>query len=304
MDLADFPLDDRLAQSLIVAQFPALRPVRISARYEGMDHHAVEINGSWIFRFPKRAEGEPMLARELQLLPEITPRIRVQAPRYEFIGVSSHDFPCIFAGYRKIAGTPALDFPPGALVPGAIVRQLSSVISAIHAFPIRVADQLGVVDLEEFEDIERLRASTLDEIAEIANAVPARTLARCRAFVDDAGSLSTPPVTSRGLLHGDLSAEHILVEPAAGQIFGIIDWADACVGDRAYDFKFLWVWLGEDAVRRLLSQHDRNVDVGFLDRVRYYGICTAIGELAYGLSTGRERNLRLGREALVMNLGE
>lgn len=302
--MADLPFDDHLAQALVGAQFPALRPVRVSARYEGMDHHALEINGTWIFRFPKRTECEPMLARELRLLQKFAPIIPVPVPRYEFIGRPSHDFPCLFAGYRKIDGISALDCSPDALDESAITRQLSSIMSAIHGFPIGDAEQLGVVNLEEFEDIERLRTSTLEELSEITHVVPASTLARCRSFVDDAGSLSTPPVGSRSLLHGDLSAEHILIEPASAQIVGLIDWADACVGDRAYDFKFLWAWLGEEAVRRLLSQYDGNVDVGFLDRVRYHGTCTAVGEVAYGLSTGREGNLRLGLTALKRQFGD
>src|SRR5262245_54937317 len=106
---ADWPLDDGLVERLIAAQFPRLAPVRVTRRYGGMDHHAVEIGSAWIFRFPKRAECEPLLRRELALLPHVAPIVPVQVPLYEFIGAPTSDFPFVFAGYRKLSGVPAID---------------------------------------------------------------------------------------------------------------------------------------------------------------------------------------------------
>src|SRR5690348_694214 len=98
----DLPLDDDLARRLITAQFPALGPVQVTGRYGGMDHHAVEVDGVWIFRFPKRPECEPMLRRELKLLPAIVARLPVAVPRYKHVGSATADYPCAFAGYRKL----------------------------------------------------------------------------------------------------------------------------------------------------------------------------------------------------------
>lgn len=100
------------------------------------------------------------------------------------------------------------------------------------------------------------------------------------------------------LLHGGLGAEHLLIDPRTGRVVGLIDRADACLGDPAYDLNFLWAWLGEDFVARVLGHYAGPVDPGFLSRVRFYGACTAVGEVVYGLATGREGNLRLGLVAL------
>lgn len=300
----DLPLEDGLAERLIGTQFPSLGSIRVSARHGGVDHHAVEINDTWIFRFPKRAECEAMLSRELRLLPELASFMPVQVPEYEFIGAPSHEFPCLFAGYRKLPGTPAIECAPGVVDLQAVGRDLGPILSALQAVPLDFAALIGVVNLEDFESADGLRTGTLEELAAIQSVVPASTRARCRAFVDgECAALAAAP-RSRCLLHGDLSAEHLLIDPTEGQVVGLIDWADACFGDPAYDLKFLWAWLGEEAVLPLITPRQIRMDVGLLDRVRYYGVCTAVGEVAYGLATGREDNLALGLAALQRQFGD
>src|SRR3954468_11098331 len=94
---ADRPLDDDLARRLIAAQFPRLGPVRVTGRSGGVDHHAIEVDAAWIVRFPKRAECEPMLRRELMLLPHVAPLVPIPVPVYELVGAPTPDFPFLFA---------------------------------------------------------------------------------------------------------------------------------------------------------------------------------------------------------------
>ena len=294
----EIPFDDALARHLVATQFPGLGPIRVTACYGGMDHHAVEINSSWIVRFSKRAECEPMLLRELTLLPAIAPRLSVPVPRYELVGTATPAYPCVFAGYRKLAGVPAIALPTTSVDSVTLARCLGGILSALHAEDAERSARLGVVRLEDFEDAAALRTSTLDELPEIRSAVPAEVFAWCQEQVERLDRVwNTAPGTVR-LLHGDLSAEHILIDPATGRVTGLIDWADACLGDPAYDFKFLWVWLGTTFVGRVLDHYAPPRDATFLDRVRVYGVCTAVGEVAYGRATGRADNLRLGVEAL------
>ena len=108
-------LDDPRALQLIAAAFPSLRPAQVTGRYGGMDHHAVEVDGAWIFRFPKTAESATLLPRELRLLPAVGPLVPVAVPRYEWAARPTAAVPFTFAGYRKLAGVPALDRPPGGV---------------------------------------------------------------------------------------------------------------------------------------------------------------------------------------------
>ena len=41
-----------------------------------------------------------------------------------------------------------------------------------------------------------------------------------------------------------------------------------------------------------------DVDPGFLDRVRLYGVCSAIADAYYGVTAGIEKNRRIGVAAL------
>ncbi len=293
----DRPLDDCLARSLITSRFPELRPARITGRYGGVDHHAVEIDSAWIFRFPKRAECQPMLLRELKLLPEVEPLVPVPVPRYQFVGNATTEYPWTFAGYRKLAGMPAIACPPGRIDLAELAAVLGRILSVLHRCDPEEFARLGVVRLDEFEDLASIRAGTLEELEPVRSELPHDLYERLREYLiyQDPNGAAEP---SRSvLLHGDLGAEHLLIGDD-GRLVGLIDWADACLGDPAYDLKFLWVWQGEDFVRRVLDHYSGNVDPGFLGRVRFHGICTAVDEVAYGLSARRDENLRLGLAAL------
>jgi hypothetical protein len=71
-------LTNETVSLLILAQFPSLAPARVTARYQGWDNEAVEINGEWIFRFPKRADGKLPLKRELALLSRLSTVLSVR----------------------------------------------------------------------------------------------------------------------------------------------------------------------------------------------------------------------------------
>lgn len=64
------PLAEATVARIVADQVLALVPVRVTARDEGCDNVAFEINNEWVFRFPKRAEGERPLTREMAFLPE------------------------------------------------------------------------------------------------------------------------------------------------------------------------------------------------------------------------------------------
>jgi aminoglycoside 2''-phosphotransferase len=293
----DRALDNALAERLIASQFAEIGPPRITGRYGGMDHHAVEIDDAWIFRFPKRAECEPMLLRELRLLPHIEGLIPVQVPAYRCIGKPTPEYPWTFVGYRKLAGTPAIECPPDRIDLAELASSLGRILSALHGCDPDSLVPLGVVRLDEFEDIGTVRTETLEELAQVRPKLEREVYDPCRAFVSDDGRAFPTEPPRACLLHGDLDAEHLLIDPD-GRLAGLIDWADACLGDPAYDFKFLWVWPGDDFIARVLEQYTSSVDRGFLDRVQFYGVCTAVGQVAYGLASGRDENLRLGLAAL------
>ena len=280
----DRDLTDELARELIESQFPQLAPARVTNRAQGWDNEALEINGEWIFRFPKRADAALDLERELQLLPQIASRLPLAIPRYEFFGRATVAFPYLFAGYRKLSGTPATHI--GELNEAAIAAQLGAFLSALHA-----------LDLDEFSDIEiPIETETPADYwpgveAELSALTPhlgAPKIEACRAFLRTQ-ERGFAVANARVLLHADLRDEHILLLPDGSHVAGIIDWTDAALGDAAHDFAGIWEWRGEAFAHRVHAFYAREAAQGFWERVRFYGLCATITTLDYAYKIGDQR---------------
>jgi aminoglycoside phosphotransferase (APT) family kinase protein len=92
------------------------------------------------------------------------------------------------------------------------------------------------------------------------------------------------------------------VERVAGgvvQIAGVIDWSDAAICDRAYDFGLLLRDLGPTALDAALGCYGIDTDVATLtQRAWFYARCAAIEDLAYGLETGHHEYTTKSLDAL------
>jgi hypothetical protein len=63
-------------------------------------------------------------------------------------------------------------------------------------------------------------------------------------------------------------------------------------------FGYLWVWQGEPLVTEVIRHYRGVMDPGFLDRVRPYGVCSAIADAYYGVTAGIDKNRQIGVAAL------
>lgn len=141
-------LSNDTVSTLVADQFSVLRPARVTGRYEGWDNEAFEINNQWIFRFPKRAEGELLLRREIALLPRLSKTLPLPVPEYSFIGTPGPAYPYAFAGYEKLNGIPAIELstPQSETIP--LAGLLGCFLSSVHSFPALDAQKLGIVQAE------------------------------------------------------------------------------------------------------------------------------------------------------------
>jgi aminoglycoside phosphotransferase (APT) family kinase protein len=293
---ATHSLTDEIVSLLIGEQFPHLAPVLVTARYEGCDNLAFEVNDEWIFRFPKRADGELPLKREIALLSRVSAAVVTPVPEYRFIGKPGPVFPYMFAGYPKLKGTPAIELPLSLREVMPLARSMGSILSSVHSFSTSDAHELGVAQAES--DLQSNAIEALAELAEIASVLKSELVDRCVAYLKATVGPSTPASRASCLLHGDFSAEHILLSSDGQNIVGVIDWTDTEIGDPAFDFGYLWVWHGEPFVREVLHHYQGAIDPGFIDRACAYGICSAVADCYYGMKAGIERNRRIGVAAL------
>jgi len=145
-------LTPALAQSLIAAQFPALRDVRFETLGRGMDN-AVFRAGEIVFRFPVRRVADEIMATEVAVVPALAPHLPLPVAHATLRGKPATEYPFHFAGFRYLDGTP---FPEAALSrdeEAALAQPLAEFLKTLHGLN---AEQLGVAEALPNDTIARL----------------------------------------------------------------------------------------------------------------------------------------------------
>ncbi len=280
-------------RAAIAAAFPDL-PLRI-CRFlaEGWDSAVWEVNGTLVFRFPKRADVAARLRVEIALLPALAFTLPAPVPQFTYIADQPDAFPYPFVGYRKLPGVPLSALPVIHCASAQLAVGLGRFLTALHRFPTDEALACGVSGVTP----EAWRAQHADMHAELRALVPrmalserARMEALFSAYLDDPAHFQFTPV----LLHRDLGGEHLLLDPQTGNLTAVIDWGDVSIGDPAQDFCGLpTAWLPA-----LLTSYGGAVDTTFADRVAFYRALSPYHALVFGLRTGGERFIAQGLAAL------
>lgn len=251
----------------IRAEFAGLAFDKAVLSDEGDDHRVLILDDAWVFRFPRRREGEdrPALFRiELALLARLADVSPIPVPRYEFISADGG-----FGGYRKIAGEPMRPALFAALAPQArtsILDRIAQFLRLLHAMPPTAIARAGGEIAREWTGAAFRDRWIAERRAMVSQFVDAPLLERMDRFYDLLANAGPPP--REVLTHGDLSDDHMLVSPGRDGLAGIIDFGDACLGDPAYDLTFFLSY-GEAAALRLADRYDpRGEDGGLLARAR------------------------------------
>jgi aminoglycoside phosphotransferase (APT) family kinase protein len=191
----------------------------------------------WVVRAPRRVNAALSIEAEARVLAELRRQLPVAVPE-------PVAFPLPEGGRAVI-----YPFLPGTvlhaaqLLPGpGLAVEIGRIIAALHEIPPERFDQAGVPTYSATEYRER-RLAELDQAARSGH-VPTRLMTRWEHALEDVGrwGFSSVPI------HGDLAAEHILVDragprgPDQARVSGVLDWAESRVADPADDLA--WVVLG------------------------------------------------------------
>jgi len=205
-------------------------PQRVVEIDEGYDFEVVIADDEWVFRFPRRTNVVEALAIEIELVPRLAAALPVDVPRFEHISL---DPP--FVAYRLLRGEPLVDEDS---------EGVQAFLDALHSF-----DPTGLpVERRDWRESFREQCARFER-----DVLPLLTAAeRSRAlglFAEVETLTGFEPV----LIHNDLSAPHLLVRD--GRLAGVIDWADAVIGDPARDYAWLLNvafpdWDVDDELRR------------------------------------------------------
>jgi aminoglycoside phosphotransferase (APT) family kinase protein len=216
-----------------------------------------------VFRFPRNAERRALFACELKLLARIAGASPVAVPQYAHVAPRA-----AFGGYAMIHGAPltgAAFHALGRPRQEAVLDQIAALLRLIHVTPPGViAGARGRIahgwTADRFARRYRERRR-----ARIAQAVSAALLGRIDSFFE--AYERRPPWPSRVVVHGDLTADHMLLAPGAEALAGVIDFADAELDDPAHDFTYLWAfgdWAPAHAAQRYGA-----ADAGLVERSRW-----------------------------------
>ena len=278
----DFPLDAERVAEILAADLPEMRGAHVIALGEGWDYSTYAANDEWVFRFPKRRQCVRPLAHEKKVVDALGAALgddEIAIPRYRYHIEKPVAFALAYVGYPLLRGEPLAGQSSTTFDCRAAGRQLGRFLQRLQrAAP---SPQPRIYH-DEFP------AHILDfrqELDAIAAVLPPHLLTAGRELLAHA----PPPFTGAPLFqHGDLGAEHILVDAPRGRIVGIIDWGDAGWGNPVRDVVGLWAWGGDAAV--IAAQGTAYQTFGPADwhRLRFWGASYAIGSAYFGYKDGRD----------------
>ncbi len=268
----------------------AWRPVQ-----QGWDSVTLLVNEELILRFARRPDVAARLAREARLLPDLADALPVAIPRFAYVcGDPNTPAGVRFVGYRALPGVAITPDAVSSPHSEQLAAQLGAFLSALHAYPVGAAQAAGVLG-GSVDDWRQEYADFYGEIRE--HVVPLLIAPEQRAVAQLwEGYLDTPAnfAFAPALIHRDLGGDHILYEPASGQLTGIIDWGDASIGDPAQDFTGIANELGREFAARVHASYAGTVDASFWERVTFYGRIIPFHEIRFGQYENDDRHIAAG----------
>ena len=292
------------AIELIESQFPALAPAALEPLGVGWDNTAFVVNGSHVFRFPRREIASPLLAAEASLLPVVARYLPLPIPVPSLRGQPSPRYRWPFLGYPILPGKTACQFRLDEAQRTRLARPLGQFLAALHAFPVDMAvangaggDTIGRLDLPSRVP----RASQMLESASVKSGMDPGLVRRARALIEASQTIQAP--VRRALVHGDLYARHLLLNDQA-QLCGIIDWGDIHVGHPAVDLSVAHAFLPPSARLAFLQAYGHPVDPASWRLARFRALFSALAIVIYGKDTGEAALETEGRQALVHILSD
>ncbi|MEU6669105.1 aminoglycoside phosphotransferase family protein [Streptomyces sp. NPDC046727] len=131
-----------------------------------------------------------------------------------------------------------------------LVTEIGEALAELHSLdPDPLADVLGPEDWGVF--LDRRRAGAVEQ--QRAHGLPAAWLEQIPDFL---ASVPLPRAPRRSLLHTEVMRQHFLVDPDGWRLTGLFDFEPAMIGDRAYDFVGvgLFVTRGDPALLTRLAR--------------------------------------------------
>lgn len=255
----------------IIEENSELRVNSVERLGEGLEFQSFLVSKAWVFRFPKHVSeyldpsAERVFSQNLKL--------SVSVPEIRFIWNQPWGYPEMISGYEYLPGTALEHCPSKELDQEFLAIRLGAVLTEIHAMN-------GVGVPSQSDQLVSLRTWSEDLDAQlncIADNVLSPTQRRAIKFYIDQYKFDLPSAEST-LIHGDLGADHILLDEQK-QLSGIIDWSNHSKGNRYRDFVGIWRWGGDAFCARVLYHYPTEPSLEELAYVRVMGLVSCISRV-------------------------
>lgn len=250
--------------SIVEAQFPAVASNDIRRLGEGWDNEVFVVGEHWCFRFPKHRDCVAALEREIGIMRVVGAALGTLVPVFELIGAPTDAFPYPFVGYRRVAGVAADAVAPTDLA--GLAAALGPALARLHA-----VDASSIPPTPggwEDESWDRLRPQVVRAADKIERFLDPDLVTVTKPYLR---GLEPAPVQDgpRRFIHGDVCPDHLIVDPVTGQLVGIIDFADAMLGDPVLDFVGLVPLGGIEFVNRVVTHYELPLGESFPEKLAW-----------------------------------
>ncbi|RNA67917.1 DUF1679 domain-containing protein [Alteribacter keqinensis] len=232
------------AADLIAAQFPGFIPVTVRKLDQGFDNTVHLVNGTYVFRFPRRQVATALLDTEARLLPELPTFEGIDIARPEFFGKPSHGYPWPFLGYKHIPGKQAYDLSEKERAHSA--RPLGEFLKKLHNVDVKPEWKVPE-DYLHRTDIHKRLPKLHSYIQDIKGTGETALYQKLTGYVETIDTNGLTDSYKPTLVHGDLHIKNVLIDPKENLLKGIIDWGDVHKGDPAVDLSFAYSFLPPEA---------------------------------------------------------
>lgn len=283
---ADRELTQTIASAAIKEAVPELAEATVKRLGNGWDFDTYLAESRWVFRFPRRKQVQAALHKDLALLPWLVDRVDLAVPRYHWGPLRAPSFPYEFSGYELLAGEMAVNVEPEPALVSQLGERLGVFFRELHALQ-PPAELITAADLDRpLIDPGPLRPHMRRYLPKFVRDVP-QLADRATRFFDDPDLAPTAYTGPPRLIHADLHAEHLLLNPNdLKEISGLIDWSDARVGDPAREFACLYSWGGETMLLSMCGAYASD-DPTLESRSRFLGTCYAFMDWSWWMEVNR-----------------
>ncbi|MGE7761978.1 phosphotransferase [Peribacillus sp. NPDC097895] len=297
--LAEYPVSLDLAGKLIRLQFPEIELNVIKQLGEGFDNTVIQINGEFVFRFPRRPIAVTLIQVENQLLPSIAGTLPLDIPEPVYFGKPSTIYPYPFTGYKIVKGHLPVEGSVANKVESA--KRFAHFLKVLHSFPVEKARSLGVQpDGLRRLDVYFRQKSLMENVSTLLKLGYNEQAYAVKDFVERLGDVDVQhPIT---LVHGDIHIRNVLLN-GEGILTGIIDWGDVHIGNPAIDFSFLYSYFPKEA-RQSFFEIYGEIEKETESLARFRAIYMLVTLLVYGIDRHDEELIAISSIGLKFAIEE